>query len=114
MLLAVVAGGTGRAQEEVVIRGTVVNGTAGASAPADISVLLLVSGADNSLIATSAECRRDNARFPMVGPAQECLLQAKVRIHDAYGYWPVRSFRASEAVANAQLALYRSMGGKRA
>ena len=67
----------------------------------------------NNLIAVSAECRRDVQSFPMVGPSQECLLHAKIRIADAFGYWPMRSFRASEEIASSYLALYRAMGGKR-
>lgn len=63
LLLATVAAGTGRAQEEVAIRGIVVNGTAGASAPADIPVLLLVKGTDNSLIATSQTTTTPGGRF---------------------------------------------------
>ena len=67
----------------------------------------------HNLIAMSAECQRDTRSFPAVGPAQECLVHAKVRIADAFGYWPVRSFRASEEVASSYLALYRAMGGER-
>lgn len=66
----------------------------------------------NNLIAVSAECKREVSTFPMIGPPQECLLDAKIRIWDAFGYWPVRSFRASEEVASAQLALYQAMGGR--
>jgi hypothetical protein len=66
----------------------------------------------HNLLAVSAECRRNNPAFPMVGPPSECLLHAEVRIHDAFGYWPVRSFRASEAAAAAYLQLYRRLGGK--
>ncbi len=58
-----VVGGTGRAQEEVSIRGTVVNGTAGASVPADIPVLLLVTGPDNSLMATNQTATAEGGRF---------------------------------------------------
>jgi len=67
----------------------------------------------NNLLAVSAECQRDSKTFPQVGPAQECLLHAEVRIADAFGYWPVRSFRASEEVAVSYLGLYRAMGGSR-
>lgn len=66
----------------------------------------------HNLIAVSAECRRDNTAFPMVGPPQECLLDAVIPLGDAYGYWPVRSYRASETVAAAYVELYRSMGGQ--
>ena len=66
----------------------------------------------DNVLSVSAECRRDVGTFPMVGPPQECLLDATVRVWDAFGYWPVRSFRASEEIAAAQVALYRAMGGK--
>ena len=66
----------------------------------------------HNVLDVSAECRRDNDAFPMVGPPVECLIESRIRIHDAYGYWPVRSFRASEEVAAAQLALYRASGGR--
>lgn len=65
------------------------------------------------VLAVSPECRRDNAAFPMIGPAQEGLFHARIRVHDAFGYWPVRSFRASEAVAEAYVSLYRTVGGSR-
>ena len=67
----------------------------------------------NNLVAVSSECRRENERFPNVGPAEECLFHAKIRIHDAFGYWPVRSFRASEKAACAFADLYRAMDGRR-
>ncbi len=67
----------------------------------------------DNVIAVSAECRRDVRTFPMVGPPHECLVDAKVRIWDAFGYWPVRSFRTSEEVASAQVGLYRALGGRR-
>ncbi|KPK85024.1 MAG: hypothetical protein AMJ81_04315, partial [Phycisphaerae bacterium SM23_33] len=54
-----------------------------------------------NLLAVSEECRRDNAAFPQVGRPAECLLHAEIRLTDAFGYWPVRSFRASEAAAAA-------------
>jgi predicted amidohydrolase len=66
----------------------------------------------DNLLAVSAECRREARSFPMVGAPQECLVRAHARIWDAYGYWPVRSFRASEEAAAAYVALYRSLGGK--
>ena len=65
----------------------------------------------DNVLDISSECRRDNPSFPMVGKPVECLIEASLRIHDAYGYWPVRSFRASEEVAEAQTALYKSLGG---
>jgi len=67
----------------------------------------------DNVIAVSAECRRDVRTFPMVGPPHECMVDAKVRIWDAFGYWPVRSFRTSEEVASAQVGLYRALGGRR-
>jgi hypothetical protein len=66
----------------------------------------------DNVIVISAECRRDVRTFPMVGPPHECLVDAKVRIWDAFGYWPVRSFRASEEVASTQVGLYRALGGR--
>lgn len=67
----------------------------------------------NSLIAVSPECRRDTPTFPVVGAPCEGLFHANIRVHDAFGYWPMRSFRASESAAEAYLALYRSLGGRR-
>lgn len=67
----------------------------------------------DNLVAASAECRRDSKSFPQVGPAQECLVHAEIRIADAFGYWPVRSYRASEEMASSYLELYRAMGGSR-
>ena len=66
-----------------------------------------------NLLAVSAECSRDNAAFPMVGEIQEGLVHARIRVADAFGYWPARSFRASEQVAQAYLTLYRTLGGRR-
>lgn len=51
-------------------------------------------------------------QFSMVGEPQECLVEATINIDEAYGYWPVRSFRASEEVAAAYYQLYKAMGGK--
>jgi len=67
----------------------------------------------HNLLAVSNECRRDNPAFPMAGPPRECLLDATIPLADAYGYWPVRSYRASETVAAAYVELYRSLGGQR-
>ena len=67
----------------------------------------------DNLFDTSLESRRDNAAFPMIGEPVECLLHANLRIHDAFGYWPVRSFRLSEASARAYIDLYRARGGSR-
>ena len=68
----------------------------------------------DNLLETSLESRRDNPAFPMVGEPVECLLHANLRIHDAFGYWPVRSFRVSEESARAYVDLYRARGGSRA
>ena len=65
-----------------------------------------------NLLAASPECRRDNTAFPMVGKPQEGLFYARIRVADAFGYWPTRSFRASEATAEAYLSLYRTLGGR--
>ncbi len=67
----------------------------------------------NSLIAVSDECTRSQASFPAVGKPVECLVSARLRIHDAFGYWPVRSLRCSDQTAEAYQALYKSMGGAR-
>jgi len=48
------------------------------------------------------------------GQTHEALCHKRIRVHDAFGYWPTRSFRASEPTAAAYLALYRAMGGIRA
>ncbi len=68
----------------------------------------------DNLLVTSPECRRDSPSFPAVGTPKEGLFHARVRVHDAFGYWPMRSFRASEGAAQAFLSLYRAMGGSRA
>ena len=65
----------------------------------------------DNLIAVSAECRRDAPAFPMVNSPRECLLDARIRLWDAFGYWPIRSFRASETVAAAYVELYEALGG---
>lgn len=66
-----------------------------------------------NLIAVSDECRRDNPNYPMVGELWECFMQERIRVHDAFGYWPMRGFRGSEGVALGFLELYREMGGSR-
>ena len=68
---------------------------------------------DGDVLAVSPESRRDNEAFPMIGPAREGLFHSQIRVHDAFGYWPTRSFRTSEAVAEAYLALYQSIEGIR-
>lgn len=65
------------------------------------------------LLAVSAECRRDVPSFPMMDKPQESLFHARIRVHDSFGYWPMRAFRASEQIAEAHTALYRAMGGSR-
>ena len=64
-------------------------------------------------IMVSDECRRDNPDYPMTGPVKESLFHAEISVHEAFGYWPARSYRTSEAVAEAYENLYRSYGGKR-
>ncbi len=67
----------------------------------------------DNLIAVSTECGRESTAFPMVGRPEECLVHARIPIAEAYGYWPVRSFRASEEIATCYLQQYRAMGGTR-
>ncbi|MHC4394049.1 MAG: carbon-nitrogen hydrolase family protein [Planctomycetota bacterium] len=67
----------------------------------------------NNLLAISPECSKEVSTYPKVGEPVEALIHAKIRVHDAFGYWPVRSFRVSEEVAKSYLALYKAMGGKR-
>ncbi len=67
----------------------------------------------DSLIAVSDEARRDQPAFPTVGKPVPCLIHARIRVPNAFGYWPIRSFRASQETAQAYAALYRSLGGKR-
>ena len=68
----------------------------------------------DNVLAVSDECLPDNPDAPRVGKPVECLLEANLRIHDAFGYWPVRSMRASEAAAAAYAHLYRALGGSNA
>lgn len=74
---------------------------------------LVGPGKRNNLIAVSPECRREVPSFPAVGEPQEGLLHARIRVHDAFGYWPLRSFRASEPAAEAYVGLHKSLGGRR-
>ena len=67
----------------------------------------------DNVLAVSAECRRDVDTFPAVGKPRECLLETRLRLHDAFGYWPVRSFRVSEEAAEAYTGLYSALGGGR-
>ena len=66
---------------------------------------------EDNLIAVSPECDRYNDAYPMVGTVQESLIDANIRVHDAFAYWPVRSLRASEATAASYRALYEQLGG---
>ncbi len=65
----------------------------------------------NNLLAASPECTRDNEDFPLCGKVAEGLVHSRIRIHDAFGYWPVRSYRASEEVARAYRVLHEAWGG---
>ncbi len=67
-----------------------------------------------NLIVAGEESMRDNPNFPLVGKPTENFFHANIRVHDAFGYWPTRSFRASESVAQAYVNLYRELGGTRA
>jgi len=66
----------------------------------------------NNIVAISNECQRDSPSFPMVGRPRECLAAGRIRVHDAFGYWPVRSFRASKQAARAYVELHRAYGGR--
>ena len=70
-------------------------------------------GKFDNVMAVSDECRRDGSSFPNLGEPTESLLQAVVPVGEAFGYWPTRSFRASEEIAGAYTNLYRAVGGKR-
>ena len=48
-----------------------------------------------------------------ISHSRECLAAGRIRVHDAFGYWPVRSYRASEESARAYVELYRAYGGGR-
>ena len=67
----------------------------------------------DNLLAVSDECRRDGSSFPRIGEPKECLVHANIRIAEAFGYWPVRSFRTSEQAARSYLDLYRALRGCR-
>ena len=51
------------AQETITIRGTVDNGTAGAEAPADLGVLMLITGPDGTLQSTDQTVQEPDGRF---------------------------------------------------
>jgi len=61
--LLALAGGQARAQETLTITGRVINGTAGASSPEGIPVLLLVTSSDTRLIATDQASTSTGGRF---------------------------------------------------
>ncbi len=65
-----------------------------------------------NLIVASQECTPDNPSAPMVGKPAENFIHSHIRIHDAFGYWPTRTFRTSESVAQAYVDLYRQLGGR--
>ena len=65
-----------------------------------------------NLIVASSECRPDNPNAPMVGKPAETFIHSNIRIHDAFGYWPMRSLRTSESVARSFVDLYRQLGGR--
>jgi predicted amidohydrolase len=66
----------------------------------------------NNLITISSESMLTSVPGGIVGNPEEELIHAQIRIHDAFGYWPIRSYRASESIAEAYDHLYRAMGGK--
>lgn len=65
---------------------------------------------DGRVLAVASELRRCKGRECSVRPREE-LVHAVIRVHDAFGYWPLRAMRASESAARAFRALYRAMGG---
>ena len=67
----------------------------------------------DNILDVSRESRRENLAFPMIGEPVECMINANLRIHDAFGYWPTRSYRVSEEAARAYIDLYRARGGSR-
>lgn len=66
-----------------------------------------------TVLCVSENAEKDNGRAPFIGKTCYNVFYSDIRLHDAFGYWPMRSFRASEEVAAAYLNLYRAMGGKR-
>ena len=48
------------------------------------------------LLAASDETLPDNPEFPMVTKHAECFFHANLHVHNAFGFWPTRAFRASE------------------
>ena len=77
---------------------------------------LHISGAGGSIASPQKNSRATVEYNKWVSPSgetHESLCHKRIRVHDAFGYWPTRSFRASEQTAESYLALYRSMGGIR-
>lgn len=70
--------------------------------------------AKGKMIAVSDESGPDSPKYPMVAEPVECLVHSKIRVHNAFGYWPARSFRASEAIARSYVDMYRALGGSNA
>ena len=70
-------------------------------------------GLYHELKTVSPESAQDNPNAPLVGEPVEALFHHRIRIHDAFGYWPVRSYRASEEIAAAYTNLYETYGGTR-
>jgi len=66
-----------------------------------------------NLLAVSADCRRDNPSFPALGQPGESFFHSRIHVPEAFGHWPVRSFRASEEAAAAYKSLYKALGGRR-
>ncbi|GAA3412119.1 carbon-nitrogen hydrolase family protein [Paenibacillus hodogayensis] len=66
----------------------------------------------DNLLAISSECKLTDSPGELAGAPAEELVVATIRTHDAFGYWPVRAYRASEAIAEAYEQLYRTMGGQ--
>ena len=67
----------------------------------------------SKILATAAECRHDIPTYPQIPEPSENLFHANIRFHDAFGYWPIRSFHSSETIAASYLSLYQALGGTR-
>jgi len=78
---------------------------------------LHISGGGGSICGPNRSARHSPVEYNKWvspdGQTHEALCHKRIRVHDAFGYWPMRSFRASEPTAAAYLALYRAMGGIR-
>jgi predicted amidohydrolase len=66
-----------------------------------------------NLLAVAEEIESSDPSTGETLPPRECLVHNTVRIHDAFGYFPQRSFRMSEEIAERYYALYRACGGHR-